>query len=205
MSENPINNKRIAKNTVYLYFRMILVLVVSLYTSRVVLSEMGVVDYGVYNVVAGVIVMFTVINSSMATSTQRFLTFELGKGDFERLQRIFSASLNIHIVIGLVVLFLAETIGLWFVNVKLVIPEERMFAANIAYQCTILSFMLNITQVPYNASLISHEEMNVYAYMGILEALSKLGIAFVLIIYGGDKLISFNTYACHTCLSLVYL
>lgn len=203
---NKVNNKRIAKNTVYLYFRMILVLVVSLYTSRVVLAELGVVDYGVYNVVAGVIVMFRFINSSMATSTQRFLTFELGKGDFKRLKRIFSASLNIHIAIGLLILILAETIGLWFVNAKLVIPSDRMLAANIAYQCTMLSFMLNITQVPYNASLISHEEMNVYAYMGILEALSKLGIAFLLMIYGGDKLIFFSILmlVIHACLLLIY-
>ncbi len=203
---SSINNKRIAKNTIYLFFRMILVLVVSLYTSRVVLAELGVVDYGVYNVVAGVIVMFTVINSSMATSTQRFLTFELGKGDFGKLQRTFSASLNIHIAIGLVVLLLAETIGLWFVNTKLVIPAERMFAANIAYQSTILSFMLNVTQVPYNASLISHEEMNVYAYMGILEAISKLGIAFLLVVCGGDKLIFFSILmlAVHACLLMVY-
>lgn len=206
MSENAVNNKRIAKNAIYLYFRMILVLVVSLYTSRVILAELGVVDYGVYNVVAGVIVMFTFINSSMATSTQRFLTFELGKGDFESLKRTFSASLNIHIVIGLLILILAETIGLWFVNAKLVIPPERMFAANIAYQCTVLSFMLTITQVPYNASLISHEEMNVYAYMGILEALSKLGIALLLLIYGGDKLIFFSILmlAIHACLLLIY-
>lgn len=206
MSENPINNRRIAKNTIYLYFRMILVLVVSLYTSRVVLAELGVIDYGVYNVVAGVIVMFTFLNSSMATSTQRFLTFELGKGDFEKLKQTFSASLNIHIAIGLIILVLAETIGLWFVNAKLVIPSDRMFAANIAYQCTALSFMLSITQVPYNASLISHEEMNVYAYIGILEALSRLGIAFSLIIYGGDKMMFFSilTLAIQACLLILY-
>lgn len=206
MQEATVNNKRIAKNTIYLYFRMILVLVVSLYTSRVVLAELGVIDYGVYNVVAGVIVMFTFINSSMATSTQRFLTFELGKDDFDKLRQTFSASLNIHIAIGVIIFILAEAIGLWFVNTKLVIPPERMFAANIAYQCTVLSFMLNITQVPYNASLISHEEMNVYAYMGILEALSKLGIAFVLIIYGGDKLILFSILmlVIHACLLLIY-
>ena len=206
MSENAVNNKRIAKNTIYLYFRMILVLVVTLYTSRVVLAELGVVDYGVYNVVAGVIVMFRFINSSMATSTQRFLTFELGKGDFNSLKRTFSASLNIHIAIGLLILILAETLGLWFVNAKLVIPPDRIFAANIAYHCTVLSFMLTITQVPYDASLISHEEMNVYAYMGILEAISKLVIAFLLVIYDGDKLIFFSILILivHACILLLY-
>ena len=204
--DNSVNNKRIAKNTVYLYFRMILILLVSLYTSRIVLAELGVIDYGVYNVVAGVIVMFTFINSSMATSTQRFLTFELGKGDFNKLRQTFSASLNIHIVIGLLILLLAETIGLWFVNSKLIIPTERLFAANIAYQCTIISFLFNITQVPYNASLISHEEMNVYAYMGILEAMSKLGIAYSLVVFGGDKLIFFSVLMLilHVALLLLY-
>ena len=192
MPETKTNNKRIAKNTVYLYFRMILVLGVSLYTSRVVLHELGVIDYGIYNVVAGIIVMFSFLNSSMATSTQRFLTFELGKGNIEKLSSTFAASLNIHIIIGFIILLLAETIGLWFVNYKLVIPVERMFAANIAYQCSVISFMLNITQVPYTASLIAHERMDVYAYLGILEAITKLGVAFLLVIYGGDKLVFFS-------------
>lgn len=206
MQDSSVNNKRIAKNTIYLYFRMILVLVVSLYTSRIILAELGVIDYGVYNVVAGVIVLFTFINSSMATSTQRYLTFELGKGDFDKLKRTFSASLNIHIAIGIIVFILAETIGLWFVNEKLIIPSERLFAANIAYQSTVISFMFNITQVPYNASLISHEKMNIYAYMGILEALLKLFVAFSLIYYGGDKLIFFSIQilVVHAVLLLIY-
>ena len=206
MSGSTINNKRIAKNTIFLYFRMILVLVVTLYTSRIVLDELGEVDYGVYNVVGGVIIMFTFINSSMATSTQRFLTFELGKDDNEQLKKTFSASLNIHIVLGIIVFLLAETIGLWFVNVKLVIPTDRLFAANIVYQSTIISFMLNITQVPYNASLISHEEMNVYAYMGILEAVAKLSLAYFLVLYNGDKLIFFaiSLLIIHAVLLLLY-
>ena len=192
MPDYSSNNKRIAKNTVFLYFRMILVLGVSLYTSRVILHELGVVDYGIYNVVAGVIVMFSFLNSSMATSTQRFLTFELGKGNIGKLASTFAASLNIHIAIGVVIFLMAETIGLWFVNYKLVIPIERMNAANIAYQCSVISFMLNITQVPYTASLIAHEKMDIYAYLGILEAVVKLGIAFSLVIYGSDKLIFFS-------------
>ena len=189
MPINLENNKRIAKNTIILYFRMLLLLVVSLYTSRVVLDALGAEDYGIYNVIGGVIVMFSFINSSMATSTQRFLTFELGKGDTVQLKRCFSASLNIHIALGLIILVLAETIGLWFVNAKLVIPQERLYAANIVYQCTIVSFILGITQVPYNASLIAHEKMSVYAYISIIEAFSKLGIAFAIKYYGNDRLV----------------
>lgn len=168
---------------------MILILVVTLYTSRIVLAELGVVDYGIYNVVGGIVLMFSFINSSMATSTQRFLTFELGRGDVARLKRTFAASLNVHIFLGLVVLLLAETIGLWFVNTKLVIPPERMWAANVVYQCSILSFMVSITQVPYHASLVAHEKMNIYAYLSILEALGKLGIVLTLSWYLYDKLI----------------
>ena len=189
MSESISNNKRIAKNTLYLYFRMILILLVTLYTSRVVLAELGVTDYGIYNVVGGVVMMFSFVNSSMATATQRFLTFELGKGDFKKLSRTFAASLNIHIFLGLIILIMAETVGLWFVNEKLVIPPERMLAANIVFQCSILSFFISITQVPYSASLIAHEKMDVYAYMSIIEAAGKLIVAYSLSLYGSDKLI----------------
>jgi len=189
MQDNSANNKRIAKNTMFLYFRMILILVVTLYTSRVVLAELGVVDYGIYNVVGGVVVMFSFINSSMTTSTQRFLTFELGKGDFKKLSATFAASLNVHIFLGGIIVLLAETIGLWFVNEKLVIPSDRMMAANVVYQCSILSFFINITQVPYNASLISHEKMSIYAYLSIFDAAGKLLLAYALALYGSDKLI----------------
>ena len=191
MSTTTANNKRIAKNTMFLYFRMILILGVTLYTSRVVLAELGVVDYGIYNVVGGVVVMFSFINSSMSTATQRFLTYELGRGDFKRLSATFSASLNVHIMLGLIIMLLAETIGLWFVNEKLVIPPERMIAANVVYQCSILSFFINITQVPYNASLISHEKMNVYAYLSIVDAVGRLLLAYALVLSDSDNLICY--------------
>ena len=170
---------------------MILILVVNLYTSRVVLAELGVVDYGIYNVVGGVVVMFSFINSSMSTSTQRFLTFELGKGNFKKLCATFSASLNVHIFLGFIIVLLAETIGLWFLNEKLVIPSDRIMAANVVYQCSILSFFINITQVPYNASLISHEEMSIYAYLSIFDATGKLLLAYALALCSSDKLIFF--------------
>ena len=181
--KNPAeNNKRVAKNTLFLYFRMILIMLVTLYTSRGVLAELGIDDYGIYNVVGGVVLMFSFLNSCMSTATQRFLTFELGRGDTDKLKNVFAAALNIHIAIGILIIFLAETIGLWFVNEKLVIPDNRIAAANWVYQFSILTFCINIIQVPYNAVLIAHEKMNVYAYISILEALLKLGIVYLLVI-----------------------
>lgn len=192
MTGTEHNNKRVAKNTLFLYFRMILIMLVTLYTSRVILAELGIKDYGVYNVVGGVVMMFSFLNNCMSTSTQRFMTFALGKGDFKRLKDVFSASLNIHIVIGLIIVLLAETIGLWFVNNKLVIPEDRMIAANWVYQFSILTFCVNIIQVPYNAVLIAHEKMNVYAYISIIEVILKLCIVYLLIIVSNDKLIVYG-------------
>ena len=188
MTEISSNNKRIAKNTVMLYIRMLLSTVVSLYTSRVVLQVLGVEDYGIYGVVGGVVAMFSFLNSTMAGATSRFLTFEMGKGDKERLKDIFSSALIIHVGIALLVLILAETVGLWFLNNKLVIPEGRMGAAHWVYQCSILSTIFGITQVPYNALIISHERMGIYAYIEILNVSLKLLIVFLLTIFTIDKL-----------------
>lgn len=192
MPDTSSNNKRVAKNTLFLYFRMILIMLVTLYTSRVVLAELGIEDYGIYNVVGGVVIMFSFLNNCMSTATQRFLTFELGRGDMERLKRVFAASLNIHIAIGILIILLAETIGLWFVNEKLVISADRIVAANWVYQFSILTFCINIIQVPYNAVLIAHEKMSVYAYISILEALLKLGIVYLLVIIPTDKLVIYS-------------
>ncbi len=186
------NNKRVAKNTLFLYFRMILIMLVTLYTSRVVLAQLGIKDYGIYNVVGGVVTMFAFLNNCMTTSTQRFLTFELGKGNMQRLKDVFAASLNIHIGIGITIVILAETIGLWFVNYKLVIPADRLVAANWVFQFAILTFLTNIIQVPYNAVLIAHEKMSVYAYISIMEAFLKLGIVYLLSISPFDKLIVYG-------------
>lgn len=186
------NNKRVAKNTLFLYFRMILIMLVTLYTSRVILAQLGIKDYGIYNVVGGVVTMFAFLNNCMASSTQRFMTFELGCGNMHRLKNVFAASLNIHITIAIVIVLLAETIGLWFVNAKLVIPVERLVAANWAYQFAILSFCVNIIQVPYNAVLIAHEKMNIYAYISIIEVFLKLGIVYLLVISPFDKLIAYG-------------
>lgn len=186
------NNKRVAKNTLFLYFRMILIMLVTLYTSRVILAQLGIKDYGIYNVVGGVVTMFAFLNNCMTTSTQRFMTFELGKGNVQKLKDVFAASLNIHIAIALAVVLLAETIGLWFVNYKLVIPADRLVAANWVFQFAILSFCVNVIQVPYNAVLIAHEKMSVYAYISIIEAFLKLGIVYLLSISPFDKLIVYG-------------
>lgn len=184
--------KRIAKNTALLYFRMILIMLVSLYTVRVVLQVLGVKDYGIYNVVAGIVVMFSFLSGTMASATQRFFAFELGKNDFEQLKKIFSISLIMFAFISLIILFFAETVGLWFVNHKLIIPAERLKAANWIYQISIFSFVLTIITLPYNSSIIAHEDMGIYAYISILEAILKLVIVFLLSLFSIDKLILYG-------------
>jgi len=182
------DNKRIAKNTLMLYFRMLFIMGVTLYTSRVVLNALGVVDFGIYNVVAGVVTMFTFLNSAMSASSSRFLIFELGKKDYVQLKKVFNASLSSHIAIAIVVLIFSETIGLWFLTHKLVIPENRMVAVHWVYQFSILSAMVSLTRVPFNAAIIAHEKMNVYAYVSIVEVILKLVIVYLLVLSGFDKL-----------------
>ena len=172
-----------------LYIRMFISVIVSLYTSRIVLQTLGVEDYGIYGVVGGIVAMMGFINASMSGATSRFLTFELGRGDFSRLSKTFSSALLVHIIIAVIVLVLAETVGLWFLCNKLVIPEGRMTAAHWVYQLSILSAMLTITQVPYNSSIIAHEKMDIYAYVEILNVSLKLLIVYLLQIGDFDKLI----------------
>lgn len=174
------SGKRIAKNTAFLYVRMMIVMIVTLYTSRVILNVLGETDYGIYNVIGGVVTMMVFLNGALASSTSRFLTYELGRRDTERLRQTFSASLNLHIAVALLVIILGETVGLWFFYNKLVIPPERMEAAFWVYQFSIVTTVFGFTQVPYNASIISHENMSVYAYIGLYEAVSKLLIAYVI-------------------------
>lgn len=194
MSENNISsNKRIAKNTLMLYIRMLLSMVVSLYTSRVVLDTLGVEDFGIYGVVGGVVGILSFLNATMSGATSRFLTVELGKGNIIRLKDTFNSAMIVHIGIAIVVFILAETLGLWFLDRKLVIPEERMFATHVVYQFSILSTLIGITQVPYNATIIAHEKLDIYAYVELLNVTLKLIIVFLLPILGNDKLI---VYAC---------
>ena len=182
------NNKRIAKNTVFLYFRMLFTMGVTLYTSRVILKVLGVDDFGIYSVVGGIVGMLSFLNGALSSSSSRFITFELGANNKENLKRVFSTTLTIHIVLALLIFLLAETIGLWFLYNKLIIDPSRMSAAVFAYQISILTAVVNITQVPYNASIIAHERMSIYAYMSIFEVLAKLVIIYLLNIGGYDKL-----------------
>lgn len=189
MSQTSDNNKRIAKNTLLLYFRMFLTMGITLYTSRVVLDSLGKLDFGIYNVVGGVVGMFGFLNSSMTASTQRYLTFELGKGNFQALKKVFSLSIQTHAIISLILIFLAETVGLWFFCNKLVIPLERFDAALWVYQCAVVAAVILIMSVPYNAMIVAYEKMSAFAYISILEVSLKLGIVFFLYWWKGDKLI----------------
>lgn len=165
---------------------------VGLYTSRVVLKTLGFDDYGVYNVVGGFVSMLAYLNSAFVDATQRFMSFTLGTGDFRRLKTLFKTSLSIHYIIALIVLLIAETFGLWFVNSKLLIPPERLYAANWVYQSSVIAFLLLIVNIPYRACVVAHEHMNLFAYISVIEAILKLGIVFLLLAIPGDKLIIYS-------------
>ncbi len=192
MTSHTENTKRIAKNTLILYVRMLFGMLVSLYTSRVVLNTLGVEDYGIYNVVGGVTGMLSFLTASMSGATSRFLTYELGRGDLVRLKETFSSALIIHVGISLVIFIIAETVGLWFFESKLIIPEARMPAARIVYQLSILATMLGVIQVPYHATIVAHERMNVYAYVEILNVCLRLLIVYLLVIGSFDKLVLYS-------------
>ena len=186
------NNKRIAKNTLLLYFRMILIMLVSLYTSRVILAELGVEDFGIYNLVAGVVVLFSFLSNALVTATQRYLSVAIGKGDKQYIQAIFSTSLISHLILILLIIVAAETAGLWFVNAQLEIPDGRMYATNVIYQLAILTTCVNIIRIPYNASIIANERMSFFAYVSVVETFLKLFIVWALAIIPGDKLIIYS-------------
>lgn len=169
--------------------RMLVVMAISLYTSRIILQVLGASDYGIYNVVGGIVTMMGFINGALGASTSRFLTYSLGSGDRKLIENTFSASLNLHIVVAALVLLIGETVGLWFLYEKLVIPDERMSAAFWVYQFSIITTMVNFTQVPYKATLIAHENMSIYAYVGLYEAFSKLLIVYLINISPIDNLI----------------
>ena len=196
MSDTSANNKRIAKNTIILYFRMLFLMAVSLYTSRIILQALGVEDYGIYNAVGGFIAMFAVISNSLSAAISRFITVELGKGDQRRLQKIFSASIIIQIAISGCILLLAETVGVWFLNGEMNIPFERMVAANWVFQFSVVTFVINLISVPYNACIIAHEKMSVFAYISLFEAVGKLAVTFLVLYASFDKLIYYAALMC---------
>lgn len=186
------DNIAIAKNTFYLYIRMFFTMAVSLYTSRVVLITLGVEDYGIYIIVAGVVTLFGFFNAAMASATQRFLSFEIGKKNEDKLKKTFNSALNIHIGIAVLILFLAETVGLWFVNYKLNVPTSKLNIINWVYQLSVFTFLIGVVQVPYNALIIARERMNIYAVFSIIEVILKLLILYLLVISPFEKL---KTYA----------
>ena len=183
------SNKTIAKNTMFLYFRMMLTMLITLYTSRVILQVLGVDDFGIYQAVGGVVGMLTFLNAALAVGTSRFLTFELGTGDLDKLKRTFSTVLTAHIILAIIIVVISETVGLWFVYNKLMIPPDRLDAAVIAYHLSVLTVVAQLMLVPYNATIISHERMGIYAYASIVDAVLNLAIVYFLAIGDVDKLI----------------
>ena len=202
MSNQLSNNKRIAKNTLLLYLRMFITMLVGLYTSRVILQTLGVSDYGLYNVVGGVVSMFTFVNGTMASGTQRFLTFELGTKNEIRLHRVFNTAMALHGLLALMLFVLVETIGIWFLYNKLNIEQGRMNAAFWVFQFSCITLMVNVVQVPFMSSIISHEKMNIYAYMSIFDVAMKLLMVYLIQVIDYDKLILYGfLYLVANCMS----
>lgn len=187
-------NKRIALNTIALYIRMFATLLVGLYTSRVLLEILGVIDFGVYNVVCGLVMMFSFVNATLSTGTQRFLNIAMGYGDEEKVKNVFNTAFYLHLILAFIIILLLETLGLWFLYHKLVIPVEKIYDAFWIFQFSVIVCALQITQVPYTACLVAHEEMRIYAYIGVWDAFSKLLIAFLLYILNRNHLIFYGLF-----------
>ena len=189
MTEPAYSNKRIAKNTLFLYIRMFIVLIISLYTSRLLLNALGIVDYGIYNVVGGIVTLFTFVTGAMSTSSQRYITFALGQQDEQRLKEVFRSSLQVFVLLSLIILLLSETIGLWFLYFKMTIPAERMTAAFWVYQISILSCVLGMLVIPFRAEIIAHERMNAFAFISIMDVVLKLFIVIIISLKDDERLI----------------
>lgn len=185
------SNQRLAKNTYFLYIRMIVLMLVTLYTSRVVIDILGVEDFGIYNIIGGIIVLLSFMKSAMTSATQRFFSFEIGKGDKNQLNKIFSVSVICHVAISAIFIFLAETIGLWFVYTQLNIPADRIAAAHWVYHFSVITFVINIILTPYHSIIIAYEKMSFYAYVSIIEAFLRLAVTFLLPLIFLDRLIMY--------------
>lgn len=190
--QTSINNKHIVKNTAYLYVRLVVSLAIGLFTSRIILSALGVSDYGIYNIVGGFVSMLSLFTISLSGATSRFITFELGRGDMERMKKTFATLSTLVYLLAVIVLILGETVGLWFVKEYLVIPDERWKAALFVYHCSLLAFIVNLIALPYNSCVIAHEKMNFFAIVSVLDSVLKLGIVYMLYISPFDRL---RTYA----------
>lgn len=189
MGEKIHDNKRIAKNTIVLYGRMLVLMFIGLFTSRIVLNALGVEDYGINNVVGGFLGLFAIVTQSMSSTISRYVTFELGRNNAYDANKVFCTSVNIQALYALIIVLLAETLGLWFLNTKLVIPETRLFAANVVYQLAVVSMVINLISVPYDACIVAHERMSAFAYITLYDAVAKLVIAYLLYLHIMDNLI----------------
>lgn len=196
MSNTSSDNLRIAKNTLLLYVRMFLLILVQLYTVPIVLRMLGVEDYGIYNVVGGVVTLFSFVGSSLASGAQRFMAFEIGVGNKEKLKKVFDTTVSIYILLAVIIVVLLEIVGYWFLNTQMNIPEDRMYAANWVFQFSVLTFLMNLISIPYNAAIIAHERMSFFAYISILECLLRLVVVLVLQYILYDKLIIYALLAC---------
>ena len=183
------NNRRIARNAIMLSIRMVIVAIVGLYTSRIVLKTLGIEDYGLYGLVGGIVGIVSFLNGAMGGATSRFITYEIGTGNSANLKKVFSTSFCIHVFIAGLAIIIAETVGLWFLYNKLIIPDGKMFAANIVFQLSVISMAISFTQIPYSAMIIAHERMNIYAYFEIINVILKLGIVYILLLVDSRKLI----------------
>lgn len=192
INRNSENSKRIVRNTMLLYFRTLFTMLVTLYTSRVILNTLGIDDYGIYNVVGGFVAMFAVLSSSLSNAISRFITFELGHGDKQKLNLIFCTGVNIQIGMSFLILVMCEVIGVWFLNCEMSIPIDRLYAANWVLQFCVFTFCINLISVPYNAAIVAHERMDAYAYISILEVLLTLCAVYLLVVSPIDKLIAYS-------------
>lgn len=181
--------KRLAKNTLFMYARMLVIMFVSIFTSRVVLDKLGIDDYGLYNAVASIVAMISFLNVTLSTSTSRYLTYDLGKGDLDKLRLTFSTSFYTHLFLAGIVVIIMETAGLWYMGNKFVVPEGRDFATQVVFQISIFTAAISVIEVPFKASIMSHEDLDIYAFIGLFEVFAKLGIVYLLSISTIDKLI----------------
>lgn len=188
--------QRIARNTLMLYVRMLFLMFIGLYTSRVVLSTLGVTDYGIYGVVGGVVALFSVISGSLSAAITRFITFEMGKGTEARLKNVFSSAVTVQLILALLVVVIAEPLGIWFIENEINMPPDRHDAAHWVFQFSLLTFVINIISIPYNASIIAHERMSAFAVIGVLEGLAKLAVAFLIMFSPIDRLVYYAILMC---------
>lgn len=199
------SNQLIAKNTLMLYCRTLLIMAVALYTSRIVLDVLGIDNYGIYNVVGGIIGMFSAISGALSLVISRYMTFELGRGDAEKLNRIFSISINILLLFSFIIILIGETVGVWFLNWKMHIAPERLYAANWVLQTSLLAFCINLVSIPYNAVIVAHERMSAFAFISIIEAILKFLICYLLLVIPTDKLIAYSVFITLTALVIYFI